>query len=530
MATIRRARESDLEQVREIFLASYGEAYAYPQFYDVDMLKRMVFSEHTILLVAVDETTDRVLGTASMVFDVGGYTDLIGEFGRLAVHPDARHRGIGHQLMAARIECVKDRIHVGLVEPRASHPFSQKIAIKHGFAPVGFLPMKLLLKRRESVTLVVRYFQDALTLRRNNPRVVPEVHRLAGAALGSVGLPVDAIVDEQSAPYPPGADFQLEELTTPDYAALLRLERGRIRHREIFGPMALHYGLFKLKARHSNYLLAREGSQVVGAVGFIIDKVEKAVRIFELVSTSDEPIRLLLAELLRRSRETWGVEYMDVDVSAHAPRMQRTLLELGFLPAAYIPAMVFHDVERLDVVKMVRILVPWDLGHLVLVPEIKPLAELVIRQFKSRDVLPRIAQATAAMPLFAGLNAEQANRLAAACTVDRFPAGARIFHEGQRADKVYLLLEGRISIRVGETEKSVGSVHAGECLGEVSLLLSGSRSATAVARTDVEAAVLTHEVLNELIRLRPDIGLIIYRNLAAGISHKLRRSDLRRVD
>jgi hypothetical protein len=37
-------------------------------------------------------------------------------------------------------------------------------------------------------------------------------------------------------------------------------------------------------------------------------------------------------------------------VSAHAPRMQRTLIELGFLPVAYLPALVFHDVERLDVV------------------------------------------------------------------------------------------------------------------------------------------------------------------------------------
>jgi len=30
-----------------------------------------------------------------------------------------------------------------------------------------------------------------------------------------------------------------------------------------------------------------------------------------------------------------------LNVSTHAPRMQRTLLELGYLPAAFVPALVF---------------------------------------------------------------------------------------------------------------------------------------------------------------------------------------------
>jgi hypothetical protein len=50
------------------------------------------------------------------------------------------------------------------------------------------------------------------------------------------GLPCDAIVDEESAPYPPADGFDLQELTTEGYSALLRMERGRVRRREIFGP------------------------------------------------------------------------------------------------------------------------------------------------------------------------------------------------------------------------------------------------------------------------------------------------------
>jgi hypothetical protein len=47
---------------------------------------------------------------------------------------------------------------------------------------------------------------------------------------------------------------------------------------------------------------------------------------------------------------------------------------------------------------------------------------------------------------------------------------------------------------------------------------------TAAACTGVETAVLGHPDLAELMRLRPDIGLYIYRNLAVGMGEKLRRA------
>ena len=52
--------------------------------------------------------------------------------------------------------------------------------------------------------------------------------------LSWTSLPPDAIVDEDAPPYPAGAHYDLQELTTDGYAALLRIERGRVRHREIF--------------------------------------------------------------------------------------------------------------------------------------------------------------------------------------------------------------------------------------------------------------------------------------------------------
>jgi GNAT superfamily N-acetyltransferase len=526
MITIREATARDVPAIRDIYLACYGTDYSDPRYYEEQPLTKFVYSDDTLVLVAEDSQTQKVIGTASVILAIGAYADLVGEFGRLAVHPAARKQGVGGLLMRERLARVQDRLQVGLAEARVAHPYSLRIAEAHQFAVVGFLPLKWLLRQRESLALLVHYFSNALELRNNHPRVIPEVYPLAHLAMENCGLAPDAIVDETAPAYPPGGAYEVQGLTTEGYATLLRIERGRVRHREIFGPMRLHYGLFMLQARRSRYLIAREDGRIAGAIGFTLDPVEKAVRIFELISLHDNVIRFLLSDLEQSCRERWGVCYIEVDVSAHAPRMQRTLIELGFLPAAYVPALVFHEVERLDVVKMVRLLAPLQVSTEGLTPPTRALADLVLSRFRSRSVLPRIAQAVQELSLFGGLDEEQVNRLAGVCTLSMFRPGEVIFREGQKGEEMHLMLGGEAVIARAESSSPVGAVTKGECLGEMSLLTAAAHSATATARTAVETAVLGHRDLAELIRLRPDIGLHIYRNLAVGMGQKLKRSGV----
>jgi len=525
MITVREATGGDVAAIREIFLASYGTDYTDPRYYDEALLTRLVYSDDSLLLVADDSETGVVVGTASVDLEVGAHSDLVGEFCRLAVHPTYRHRGIGGLLLSERLQRVQDRLQVGLVEARATHPYSMRIAEAHQFSVVGFLPERWHVRERESLALLVRYFGNALELRANHPRIIPEVHALAHMALENCSLPPDVIVDEDAHAYPPGRDFEMQELTTEGYASLLRIERGRIRHREIFGPARLHYGIFKLSARRSRYLIAREDGRIAGAVGFTLDPVDKAVRIFELIALHDQVIRFLLTDLERTCREKWEC-LIEVDVSAQAPRMQRTLVELGFLPVAYLPALVFHEVERIDVVKMVRLLSPPQVRTDGLTPSCKALAELVLRLFRNRTVLPRIAKAVHDLPVFAGLNAEQVARLAGICCVTAFEPGETVFRKSDADNQMHFVLQGEVAIAVAASAAPVGVVRTGECLGEMSLLTGGAHSATATALTRVETAVLRHQDLAELIRLRPDIGLHIYRSLAVGIGEKLRRLDV----
>ncbi len=265
----------------------------------------------------------------------------------------------------------------------------------------------------------------------------------------------------------------------------------------------------------------------------MIDHTEKAVRIFELISQSDDPIRSLLNRLTDRCRDDWNVEYIEVDVSAHAPRMQRTLLELDFQPVGYTPGLVFHETERLDAVKMVRLLLPFELGAAHISESVQPFVDEVTRAFRAKQVRPFLTDSVTKARLFAGLNDEQRTRLVNCCSHHVYERDECIFEEGDETGTMHLILKGEVELTIREPAGSIGSVAAGQCLGETSLLhppaSAPKHSVTATARTRVETAAFLHADLIELTRRRPDIGVAIYRNLAAGLSAKLRDADRRLV-
>jgi len=466
MIDIREARAQDVEAIRDIFYASYGSAYPHPQFYDVDQLTRFVYSDGQLLLVAEDTESGRVIGTASVILEVGALTDLVAEFGRLAVLPEARNLGVGRKLMRERLNRVRDRVHVGLVEGRTVHPYTLRIAEANGFAPVGLVPLKMRMAQRESLCLLTQYFGDALRLRRNHPRVIPEVYPLAQLALEHSGIERDVIVDEEARAFHRAEGLGLREMTTEGYSTLLRIERGRVRHREVFGPLRLHYGLFKLKSEHSHYLMAVDEGRILGAVGWNEDTLDGVVRVFELIALEDPVARFLLEAFERTCRGRGDIALAEIDVSADAPHLQRTLLELGFLPAAYLPAMVFSDVERLDVVKMVRLYIEPKVGEPQLSPRAAAIADVVLKPFLSQRIQPQIEAVMGDLRILHGMDADQVRRLAGACRVVSYPSGATIFGEGEPGSTFYILLSGRAEIRHAGVAQPLGVVSAGECLGE----------------------------------------------------------------
>ena len=80
--------------------------------------------------------------------------------------------------------------------------------------------------------------------------------------------------------------------------------------------------------------------------------------------------------------------------------------------------------------------------------------------------------------------------------------------EGAEAHWLYIVESGEVAvmIRDGKTEKEVARIGAGEFFGERSLLTGDPRSATIVARTQVECWRLDQAVFRELLERRPEIA------------------------
>jgi acyl-CoA reductase-like NAD-dependent aldehyde dehydrogenase len=116
----------------------------------------------------------------------------------------------------------------------------------------------------------------------------------------------------------------------------------------------------------------------------------------------------------------------------------------------------------------------------------------------------------------------------------RFPAGTLIFEEGSAGDGCYLIDAGEVRLEVARPEVDsdgvLGFLEPGTILGELSLLDSQPRSASAYSHTDVIARRLSAQSLDRLRGENPRVALQLYRTLARDAARKLRATTQRLAD
>jgi CRP-like cAMP-binding protein len=90
-----------------------------------------------------------------------------------------------------------------------------------------------------------------------------------------------------------------------------------------------------------------------------------------------------------------------------------------------------------------------------------------------------------------------------------FAPGARLMEEGEAADHVLVILEGRVTIstRAGDgSERVIAERGPGELIGEHAVQRPGLRSATVVARTQVQVLAMKAEDFDEFLRTNPSVA------------------------
>ena len=127
-------------------------------------------------------------------------------------------------------------------------------------------------------------------------------------------------------------------------------------------------------------------------------------------------------------------------------------------------------------------------------------------------------------PLFAGLEDEAASALAAAMGTIKLNRGEVLFHEGDKEDRLYVVVSGKIKLgRSGSAgrENLLAILGPGQMFGELSLFDPRPRTSSAVAVTDAHLAGLGHDYLRHWLTGRPDVAMHLLRALA----QRLRRTN-----
>jgi CRP-like cAMP-binding protein len=126
------------------------------------------------------------------------------------------------------------------------------------------------------------------------------------------------------------------------------------------------------------------------------------------------------------------------------------------------------------------------------------------------------------------LTPQEADTLGALMPLVRARAGQALIREGDVGDWMLLLLEGTVDVVKSTPSGGVSRlavIKHGAAVGEMSMLDAAPRYATCVAIDDVQAGVLTRNVIARLIQEHPAIGAKLLVKLTQLLAQRLRNTS-----
>ena len=130
----------------------------------------------------------------------------------------------------------------------------------------------------------------------------------------------------------------------------------------------------------------------------------------------------------------------------------------------------------------------------------------------------------ARVPLFAGLEKRDLERIADSFKERNYSAGDTIAGEGQGGAGFFIIGEGNAKVTVqGEDRATLGP---GDYFGEIALIDEGARTATVTADTDMKTYAMTFWEFRPIVETDSRIAW----KLVQALAHKLREADARQAD
>jgi len=132
--------------------------------------------------------------------------------------------------------------------------------------------------------------------------------------------------------------------------------------------------------------------------------------------------------------------------------------------------------------------------------------------------------------IFKGLSPSELDLISGLCEHHKYRNGDVIFTEHSKGKDIYVIIKGRVCIELGIKGKTdfatIQRLGDSELFGELALVSSGPRSATARCETDCETIIISREALFDLFTSNNRIGYVVMTNLASLLATRLRKTNL----
>lgn len=136
------------------------------------------------------------------------------------------------------------------------------------------------------------------------------------------------------------------------------------------------------------------------------------------------------------------------------------------------------------------------------------------------------AELLARVPLFAELSPDELARIGAVAIPRTFPAGVRVFHEGDSSDACYIVRSGDLRVTREHSDGraiALATLGAGDIFGELAMIDGGARSASVETVTDAELLALPASDVRRVVAEHGDIAA----KLIVAITRRLRETNER---
>jgi CRP/FNR family transcriptional regulator, cyclic AMP receptor protein len=130
------------------------------------------------------------------------------------------------------------------------------------------------------------------------------------------------------------------------------------------------------------------------------------------------------------------------------------------------------------------------------------------------------------VPLFSELSRQELERISRVSVARTFPAGVRVFHEGDHSDACYLVRTGDLRVTREHPDGraiALATLGAGDIFGELAMLDGEARSASVETLTDCELLALPAADVRRLLADHPGISV----KLIAALTKRLRETNER---